>query len=66
MGYETGTTIRLGSLDPNLEVATTVTVHCVAPGILVKLADVPVTVFVRVFFPRFRVIVYFVTGFPPL
>jgi hypothetical protein len=44
----------------------TVTVHFVAPGILVKSADVPVTVFVRVFFPFFRVTVYLVTGFPPL
>ena len=66
LGYETGTTIRLGSLDPNLDVATTVTVHFVAPGIFVKTADVPVTVFFRVFFPFFRVTVYFVTGFPPL
>lgn len=59
-------TIRLGSLDPNLDVATTVTVHVVAPGILVKSADVPVTVFVRVLFPLFRVTVYLVTGFPPV
>ncbi len=66
MSYETGTTIRIGSLEPSFEVATTVTVQFVAPGNFVKCAVVPVTVFVRVLFPRLRVTVYFVTGFPPL